>query len=269
MTRVSFSFGQNWEKYLTERHPDAVRSMMSYFQTWLPGGLANRRLVDVGSGSGLSSFVAHQMGARVTSIDVDPSSVAATTRLWEAAGSPSTWWVSEGSILDSGFVDSLGTFDVVLSWGVLHHTGELWQAMSEIVRLVEPKGLLWIALYTRTRRSGQSLRLKELYNRAPDRLKPLLRTAYAAPKLAKMTMRRDFTPITRYHEERGMDWWRDIEDWLGGLPYEVASPSEVHSLLWPLGFTLERLKSAEGEGDNDVYLYRRDRDPAKPRSSEQ
>lgn len=254
---VSFSFGENWERFLSDLHPQAVAAMTRYFSDWLPAGLQGKSLLDLGSGSGLSSLVAQQMGATVTSVDIDPASVRANRRLRELAGNPEGWRIVEGSILDESLVRSLGTFDVVLSWGVLHHTGDMWAALGRAVRLVGPDGLLWIALYTRTRKSPRSRRLKRYYNATPDPLKRLFRVAYAAPKLIKMALRRDFSPIRRYHEERGMDWWRDLEDWLGGLPYEVASPGEVHTFLRPRGFVLERIESAEGEGDTDVYLFAR------------
>ena len=114
-----------------------------------------------------------------------------------------------------------------------------------------------IALYHKTVRSPRSLRTKRLYNRLPEPLKPAFRGAWAAPKLAKMALRRDFSPITDYHGSRGMNWWRDVEDWLGGLPYEVAGPGEVLARLRPYGFVLTRLTDAEWEGSNDVYLFER------------
>lgn len=164
---------------------------------------------------------------------------------------------SSGSILDSVFVEQLGTFDIVLSWGVLHHTGDLWTAVQNAASVVGPGGLLWIALYRKGRKSAASLRLKRRYNRTPNILKPAFRAAYLAPKVAKMVLTRDLSRIRRYHEERGMSYWRDVEDWLGGLPYEVASPDEVHAAVRPLGFVLERMQVGEGDGGNDVYLYSR------------
>jgi 2-polyprenyl-3-methyl-5-hydroxy-6-metoxy-1,4-benzoquinol methylase len=254
---VSFSFGKNWQRFVSELHPKAIEAMAGYFDRWLPEPLRNRTFLDIGSGSGLSSLVAYQHGARVTSFDVDPSSVQATARLRGLAGSPEDWHVLSGSILDTKFLEPLGVFDVVLSWGVLHHTGDLWQALGNAATRVGPGGLLWIALYRKGRQSDRSLRLKRRYNRTPDFLKPAFRAWYAAPKLAMMAVTRDLSKITRYHEERGMSWWRDLEDWLGGLPYEVASPDEVHDTLRPLGFVLERMQIGEGDGGNDVYLYRR------------
>lgn len=259
MTDVRFSFGDNWNKYLDAMPAAAARAMAQYFDDWVPDGIAGRTVVDVGSGSGLMSLVAHELGARVTSFDADPASVAATCRLWDRAGAPTSWSVLHGSILDRPFVESLGTFDIVVSWGVLHHTGSLWAALGNAAVLVAPGGELWIALYTKTPQSGRSLRTKQLYNRSPDALKPVIRGFYAAAKVSKHLMvHRNLDRLRHYADERGMDWRRDIEDWLGGLPYEVSSPGEVHAFLRPRGFTLERLQSAIGEGGNDVYLYRAD-----------
>lgn len=252
-----FSFGENWQRFLDELHPLALERMATYVADWLGEDLRDCALVDIGSGQGMTSLVAYQAGACVTSIDIDPASVAATDRLRHFAGDPECWRTIEGSILDLGLIEQLGTFDVVASWGVLHHTGDLWTAIDNAAAMVNPGGRLWIALYTRTRKSWRSLRTKRLYNRTPRSLRRLVRGLYAAPKLASMALSRDFSPIRRYHEERGMSWWRDIEDWLGGLPYEVAGPGEVLARLRPRGFELVRLHDAQWEGDNDVYLFER------------
>jgi 2-polyprenyl-6-hydroxyphenyl methylase/3-demethylubiquinone-9 3-methyltransferase len=157
-------------------------------------------------------------------------------------------------------VGDLGTFDVVISWGVLHHTGKLWNAIDTAASMVSPGGRLWIALYHRTTKSGRSLRIKRLYNSLPKSGKWLMRTAYGSQLVAKAVVRdRGLQRLRGYDRERGMSWRRDIEDWLGGLPYEVSSPGEVIARLNPAGFTLSRLLDAEGEAGNDVYLFDRRR----------
>jgi SAM-dependent methyltransferase len=254
---VSFSFGKNWQRFVKELTPQSIEAMASYFERWLPEPITGRTFLDIGSGSGLSSLVAFQRGARVTSFDLDPRSVDATMRLRALAGVPDDWTVLQGSILDGAFVERLDVFDIVLAWGVLHHTGDLWRAVRTTAARVGPGGLLWIAVYRKGYRSGHSLRLKQRYNRTPDVLKPAFRALYASPMLARMALKRDFKEIHNRPHERGMNWWRDLEDWLGGLPYEVASPEEVHDALRPLGLTLERMEIGEGDGGNDIYLYRR------------
>ncbi len=250
-SRISFSFGRNWQKYLDAMPEAAVEKTIAYVREWL-GDLKGLTFLDIGSGSGLTGMAAHRLGAQVRTFDADPASVAATERL--AAGA---WENGPGSILDDAFVASLGMFDVVSSWGVLHHTGDVWKAIDNAASLVRPGGRLWLALYTRTYAEGRSLRTKRLYNRAPDVLKQVWRGAYGAAKLGKAVLRRDFRPMRRYQDERGMNWWRDTEDWLGGLPYQPVGPGEVLARLRPAGFELERLQDALGEGRTDVYLFRR------------
>src|SRR5690348_13846168 len=98
---VTFSFGENWNRYLDHLPPIALERMAAYVAGWLGSDLSGRDLVDIGSGQGLTSLVAHQAGARVTSIDADPASVAATGRLRSRAGDPDSWRVFEGSIPDA------------------------------------------------------------------------------------------------------------------------------------------------------------------------
>src|SRR5262245_50586325 len=122
--RISFSFGRNWQKYLDAMPEAAVERTVAYVHGWL-GDLKGLTFLDIGSGSGLTAFAAFRLGARVRSFDADPASVAATARLSDGA-----WENGPGSILDDPFVASLGTFDIVSSWGVLHHTGDVWKAIN-------------------------------------------------------------------------------------------------------------------------------------------
>jgi 2-polyprenyl-6-hydroxyphenyl methylase/3-demethylubiquinone-9 3-methyltransferase len=253
-----FSFGRNWQKYLDDLPAGAADTMQAYVADWLGSDLKGLHVVDIGSGQGLTSLSVFRLGASVVSFDLDPHSVAATRRLRESAGNPDSWRVERGSILDATFAGGLGTFDVVVSWGVLHHTGSLWVAIDAAAGLVAPGGRLWIALYHRTRQSGRSLRIKQMYAAMPAFGKTVFRGLYAAAKIAKsLIVRRRLPALHGSYDTRGMNWWRDIEDWLGGLPYEVAGPGEVLARLRPMGFDLVRLDDAISEGRNDVYLFRR------------
>lgn len=254
--QVTFSFGENWEKYLDTMPAEAIERMAAYVDDWVGAYLPGARVLDIGSGQGLTSLCAFRAGANVTSFDADPKSVHATRQLWQRAGSPGNWAVMSGSILDPEFMASLGTYDLVISWGVLHHTGHMWNAIEAASSLVTQPGHLWIALYHKTRRSGLSRLTKRAYNRTPGALKPTFRGAYALAKVANMLVRERSTKrIREYGTERGMSWWRDIEDWLGGLPYEVADPEHVVRAL--ATFQLDRISRAKGEGGNDVYLFSR------------
>src|SRR4051812_49312550 len=110
--------------------------------------LAGQRFLDVGSGSGLFSLAARRLGASVHSFDYDPQSVACTAQLKKRFfATDGSWKVERGSALDPVYLKSLGEFDIVYSWGVLHHTGQMWKALDLVGGPVKKGGKLFIALY--------------------------------------------------------------------------------------------------------------------------
>jgi 2-polyprenyl-6-hydroxyphenyl methylase/3-demethylubiquinone-9 3-methyltransferase len=222
--KVSFSFGENWLRYVEhldrERYEAARQSLRELLGE---DGPAGRSFLDVGCGSGLFSLAAVELGAaRVVSVDVDPGSVQACRRLKERSGA-GHWELREGSVLDPAFVSSLGRFDVVYSWGVLHHTGDMWRAIDNAVSLVAPGGRLVIAIYNRTWSSPLWLAFKRLYNRAPRPLKAAMVWAILLPRMF-VRLLRGRHPL---RDRRGMSVYYDAVDWAGGLPYEYGSWAEV------------------------------------------
>src|SRR5262249_55574804 len=142
-----FAFGRNWRRFLArlddERIAEAERSL-----TAILGDVSGKRFLDVGCGSGLFSLCARRLGAAVHSFDFDRDAVSCAEELRARYFADDPRWTAEqGSILDDGLVERLGQFDVVYSWGVLHHTGDLWRALENAARLVKPGGLVWIAIY--------------------------------------------------------------------------------------------------------------------------
>ena len=63
------------------------------------------------------------------------------------------------------------------------------------------------------------------------------KTAYLA---GSATGRNPSVYVRNYKSARGMNWHRDVHDWLGGYPYESANPAEVKTQLGRLGFTVIR-----------------------------
>jgi 2-polyprenyl-6-hydroxyphenyl methylase/3-demethylubiquinone-9 3-methyltransferase len=254
---ATFSFGRNWESY--RRHLTAAKVALAEanIREWLSEEHTQaREVVDVGCGSGVHSLAFWRLGAaRVVSFDVDPHSVAATLATAHSLGAPANWEVLLGSVLELSFLRSLGQFDVVYSWRVLHHTGALWDAMANVGQLVRPKGLLWLALYAKGPRYAEHLELKRAYNRASRAGKRLMEARHIMGLMLER-LRAGRNPLSwNETRERGMDVYHDLVDWLGGLPYEVASPEEVLGFYSRMGFRAERVREGP-EGGNSIYLFR-------------
>ncbi|MGI9073064.1 MAG: class I SAM-dependent methyltransferase, partial [Bryobacteraceae bacterium] len=223
--------------------------------------LEGRTFLDIGSGSGLFSLAARRLGARVFSFDYDPESVACTSELRRQYfdGDPN-WRVEEGSALDGNYIASLGQFDIVYSWGVLHHTGAMWKALENAAVLVRPGGLLFIALYND--QGGTSRRwtaIKRTYNRFPVFRGPLLGLSFLrlhGTGLIRGLLRGRPLQIFETDPKRGMSLWRDLVDWVGGYPFEVADPGEVFEFFKRCGFHLTRLQTTHSLGCNEfVFRY--------------
>jgi len=268
-TPERFAFGKNWQRFLgvldDERIAEAELSLVGMLGK---DGLAERSFLDVGSGSGLFSLAAARLGAkRIHSFDFDVESVACTAELKRRYGSGrEDWAIERGDILDSAYVDGLGTWDVVYAWGVLHHTGDLLQALINIERTVSPGGRLFISVYNdQGFRSKLWLRIKRTYNALPGVLKPAFAFAVMFPRealfLGGCLLARD--PLayvrswTEYKRSRGMSRWHDLVDWVGGYPFEVAKPEEVFDFYGIRGFTLEQLKTCAGGIGCNEYVFRR------------
>src|SRR2546423_1085001 len=144
-----FEFGKNWRRFLSGLTDQPIESAESSLKSMLQvEDLRDQRFLDVGSGSGLFSLAARRLGANVHSFDYDPESVACTRELQSRHFPNDIFWKIEvGTVLNHDYLRQLGEFDIVYCWGVLHHTGAMWQALENITGLVGEGGKLFIALY--------------------------------------------------------------------------------------------------------------------------
>jgi 2-polyprenyl-6-hydroxyphenyl methylase/3-demethylubiquinone-9 3-methyltransferase len=258
---VTFSFGRNWQKYLTCLDDTRLaHAQASLIESLGVPDLSGLTFIDAGCGSGIFSLSALRLGAvRVTSIDIDPGSIECARRLRERDPDKDRWHIHQGSLLRPDFIEALEPADVVYSWGVLHHTGAMWTAIGHSMRLVKPGGRLCLALYRQPRRVKAHLALKRSYNQLPRAIRPVLCGLYYGMLVARNSWAGRATPmsyVTEYElNSRGMNLWRDVEDWLGGLPCEFATPEGVEAFAFDHGFDLEGTVIAP-PGANSEYLLR-------------
>ena len=210
-----------------------------------------------------------RLGAeRVYSFDYDPQSVACTQELRQRYNpGASNWIIHQGSALDQDYLASLGEFDVVYSWGVLHHTGDMWTALGNMPRLVAPRGTLFISIYNdQVRRSQAWKAIKRTYNRLPQPLKLPFAILVMVPSELKSVRGAlvDLRPMryvrtwTHYSTStRGMSRWYDIIDWIGGYPFEVAKPEEIFSFYRDRGFFLVNLKTRGGGYGCNEFVFQK------------
>jgi 2-polyprenyl-3-methyl-5-hydroxy-6-metoxy-1,4-benzoquinol methylase len=264
-----FEFGKNWSNFLSILDDDRILKAEESLREMLEvSDLKGKTFLDIGSGSGLFSLAAKRLGAKVHSFDFDPNSVACTKELRRRYfENDADWKVEEASALDVDFVKSLGKFDIVYSWGVLHHTGQMWKGLENASFAVADGGKLFIALYNDT--GSQASRwhwIKQTYCRLPKLLKTPFAIAVIAPEEFKGLAKSIITlkPMsyinswTKYKNGRGMNRWYDIIDWVGGFPYEVSSPEEIFEFYKAKGFSLTKLKSkGVGLGCNE-FVFQKD-----------
>jgi len=266
-----FQFGQNWSQFLPAIDEERIQQAETSLKQMLEvESLDGKTFLDIGSGSGLFSLAARRLGARVHSFDFDPKSVYCTTELRKNYfRDDQSWKIQEGSVLDGEFMKSLGQYDIVYSWGVLHHTGDLWTALENAQQRVAPGGKFFIALYNDT--GSQSARwvwIKKTYNGLPSILRPPFAALAMAPQELKQMAKsivllkpgRYIDSWTSYRRNRGMTKWRDMVDWVGGYPYQVSTPDEVFDFARARGFLLTKLKCGRvGLGCNEFVFVRSDR----------
>jgi 2-polyprenyl-3-methyl-5-hydroxy-6-metoxy-1,4-benzoquinol methylase len=261
-----FDFGRNWRAFLET----PVHARTGIAEDFLKEMLDRKDLkglsfLDIGSGSGLHSLAARALGAKVRSFDCDPNSVGCTAELKRRYFEEDDQWVVEqGSILDDSYISSLGKYDIVYAWGVLHHTGSMWKAIENAAHLTRNGGLIYLAIYNDQGIVSHLWRfVKILYNKLPSSLRGfILVPAFFrlwGPTFAKDLLRyRTLKTWKGYSVQRGMSPWHDVVDWVGGYPFEVAKPKEVINFMDSLGLSLKRSRTCvKGRGCNEFVFVNR------------
>lgn len=259
-----FAFGRNWLNYATKIDNSRIQEAQESLMTNLPSSLEGKRFLDIGCGSGLFSLAARNMGAKVTSFDYDPDSVHCTQQLKDKHHpDDEDWVIMQGSTLDSDFLKGLGTFDIVYSWGVLHHTGGMWKAINNATSRVKKEGLFFISIYND--QGGYSdlwKAIKRIYVKSPSFVQLVMclcTFAFFEGRSLLIQLVRLRNPITWWKSRsqgRGMDHWYNVVDWVGGYPFEVAKPEEIFHFLKERKYEMLHFTTNRGGIACNEYVFK-------------
>lgn len=254
---MRFAFGKNWQSYSQKAlTPERIEHARQAFRDLLVGiDLQGRRFLDIGFGQGLSLLTAVEMGAEATGIDIDKDNLQSLRLTREAMGCSGMPEIQVQSILDDEFVQAnRGRYDVVHSWGVLHHTGNMTQAIKNACELVAADGWFICAIYNRHWSSFFWKAVKWIYNKLPSPFQRLLvALLYPVIYLAKWLV----TGQNPKKKKRGMDFFHDVVDWVGGYPYEYAGVEEILKLVGGLGFECVRCIPAQVPTGCNEFVFKR------------
>jgi ubiquinone/menaquinone biosynthesis C-methylase UbiE len=236
-----FDFGENWQDFSASRLDDLhIEQARQHFHELMADvNLAGKTFLDVGFGQGLSLLIAHQEGAMVTGMDINPKCAQVVEKNKQVLGIEDEIETIVGSVLNPDDLARLQSrqFDIVHSWGVLHHTGDMEKAISNACRFVKPGGGLVLAIYNRHWSSLPWLWIKWLYCHMPAPIqKVIIGLFYPVIMLAKFLA----TGQNPFRMSRGMDFYYNVVDWVGGYPYEYATIDEVVESLKSQGLRIRK-----------------------------
>lgn len=263
---MRFKFGKNWSEYSSKITHTNIQFAVNELLYFIKEPVSDKNFLDIGSGSGIHSLAAQRIGFRkIYSFDFDEDSVRTTEKIKEDYGDKLNWQTEQGDVLDKEYILKIGKFDVVYSWGVLHHTGHMWQAIENAMLCVENKGLFIIAIYNdQGWKSKFWWFVKRGYNILPDILKKpfayVLGYLFTGINILKYTIllkpRQAIDPLLNYGKNRGMKFNNDLIDWIGGYPYEYASVDSLDKFFSNKGFNKVCEKRTTSLGCNQI-MYKR------------
>jgi 2-polyprenyl-6-hydroxyphenyl methylase/3-demethylubiquinone-9 3-methyltransferase len=252
-----FDFGQNWQAFTEQRVDEqrlalATQSLRDLLQRERLDGM---RVLDIGCGSGLFSVSAARLGAaQVVGVDINPTCLSVSERNQRTFAPDAAIELRLASALDRAGMAALGQYDLVYAWGSLHHTGSMWDAIRNAMGCVAPGGTLVLAIYNQHITSSTWRGIKWFYNQMPPIIQRLMAILLGGVIwVAKLAVTRR-NPLEK---ERGMDFWYDVIDWVGGYPYEYATPTAIQQFVEGQGFRQIRLVPAQVPTGCNEFVFER------------
>ena len=156
---------------------------------------------------------------------------------------------------------NFNNYNFIYSWGVLHHTGNMYLAMENVSSLANEKSSICIAIYNKQQFFSKIwLIIKKIYNNSPrffQKAMTLIFCIYFFLGLLVVDLIRFKNPFERHTgaNRRGMNFVNDVIDWIGGYPFEVATPEEIFNFFRKRGFVLKKLKTCGGKMGCNEFMF--------------
>ena len=265
MAKDRFEFGKNWAKFLNNLTDEKIKEAEKSLKEWLGmDDLTGKTFLDIGSGSGLFSLAARNLGATVSSFDYDINSVNCTKTLKERYyPNDNNWHVEQGDALSKEYLAKYDKYDIVYSWGVLHHTGNMYLGLENASEKVKDHGTLFIAIYNDQGRESRTwTKIKKAYVNWPKFMRifliiPCFIKTWGPATIYDFTKGRPFHTWRTYNSNRGMTPWIDFIDWIGGYPFEVAKPEEIFDFFHKKGFDLDKMATEGKSYGCNQFVFKR------------
>jgi SAM-dependent methyltransferase len=259
-----FGFGRNWRNYSSLVDEIRLRKAELHLKDRFDVDNLEGNFIDIGCGSGVFSAAASRLGARVFAFDYDQNSTDTTKEVTSKFGTAKNIVkIYTDDVLDLSDTSVISDAQLIYSWGVLHHTGDLWRALEVISEHATSGSTFVLAIYNDAGYMSQKwLKLKKLYVNA-FLLRPLIlfiawKDFWAKHQIHELRNGRD--PFRTWREysidSRGMSAWYDLIDWAGGYPYEFASVEQISSFMALRGWKFEKVWTNSGIGNNEFRFIK-------------
>lgn len=139
--KIDELFGEGHKLVNNPKWPDG-----KILENFIPyNSLKDKKVLELGCGAGLVSSHLAKSGANLNSIDLTENAIRLTKKRFEILDLKSNIEQMDGENLS--FADN--TFDFVISWGVIHHSGNMKKILEEIFRVLKPNGQAHIMIYNK------------------------------------------------------------------------------------------------------------------------
>jgi 2-polyprenyl-6-hydroxyphenyl methylase/3-demethylubiquinone-9 3-methyltransferase len=234
--QVDKFYKAHWTEY-----PLEIQGVLEHLNDLWPEGVKGKNVLDGGSGSGMVSVGFALLGANVTGVDITPQCVENGKRNAERFGVQCRFFCKDLTDLDLGNE----RFDIVYSWGVIHHSEDARKSFSNLAKHLKPGGEMVLAVYLKTYLSGFWNFSRVFYQKAPKWFQSIFRESGSCFLNGVDFIKKLIFGKSRYML-RGTNNKELINDWFGVPHRTFHSYDEVFQWFRENGLNYKLVNPATG-----------------------